>query len=254
MTFTTGNGGTMKFDFKTGAWTYKTGSSVSSQFVEPFTYKITDGDGDQSASATLNITVSPPPVPPTVSISNGTTSAALANDATPDFAAVQEGDYVFFQVKLSGIYSQDVTVKLDTHDDDRIERCRQRCRRYRRRRRLRTSEFEYSVDGGQNWLAATGPGDDQVKIPSGNTSIIVRIKTEEDTSNSENSVEGFRVSIAQVTPAVVVIATGHAADGGFGGVGEANIVDDDDTPEIDGGEFGILQRRGKFDRRRDSDG
>jgi T1SS-143 domain-containing protein len=236
VTFTTGNGGTMTFDFKTGAWSYKTGSSVPSQFDDKFTYKLTDGDGDQSAAANLTVTVAPPPVPPTVSISNGTTSAALANDATPDFAAVQEGDYVFCQLKLSAAYGQDITVKLSTQDnDDSTNGVGSNANSTEGNGDYQDS-FEYSVDGGANWVAGTGVDNNQVKIPAGATSILVRAKTVEDTAIDDNAVEAFRVSIAAVTPLSVIVAAGHAADGGFGGTGEANIIDDDNAPAIVGGD------------------
>jgi T1SS-143 domain-containing protein len=234
LTITLGGGESFVVDLDDGAYLYTPPTNITADVARQFGFTLTDGDGDTSSN-TLTINLDDVPPPPVVSISNGTTSAALANDATPDFAPVQEGDFAFFQIKLSGAYTQDVTVKLGTQDNDAdtggpvggnispTEGADD----------YELSGFEYSVDGGANWLPAIGAGNDQVKIPAGATSIIVRINTVEDTTQSgDNAIEAFRVSITAVTPNVVTIATGDAADGGFGGTGEANIADDDDAPTI----------------------
>ncbi|BCJ90239.1 hypothetical protein IZ6_09740 [Terrihabitans soli] len=61
ITFQTGNGGAMTFNFATGAWSYVTGTAPAVAFVEPFIYKIVDSDGDESGPAALKINVTPPP-------------------------------------------------------------------------------------------------------------------------------------------------------------------------------------------------
>jgi hypothetical protein len=171
---------------------------------------------------------------PTVSISNGTTSAALAGAAGPLITPVNEGDFAYFQLKLSGPSGADIVVRLDTDSNDgggsspggdQSEASGGSD--------YVTEAFQYSIDGGLNWI--TEPDDRDVRIPAGATSILVRIATVEN--STFESLESFRVDFASLQAGAANLATGQAIDGGFGGIGEIQIADDDNAaPSIPGGD------------------
>ena len=77
VTFNTGHGGEMHFNFLTGAWTYSTPDSVPAQFHELFQYTLVDKDGDGTPSTGLDITVNKANVPPT--ITSGATGTEAEN-------------------------------------------------------------------------------------------------------------------------------------------------------------------------------
>ena len=77
VTFNTGHGGEMHFNFLTGAWTYSTPDSVPAQFHELFQYTLVDGDGDATPPTGLDITVNKANEPP--SITSGATGAEDEN-------------------------------------------------------------------------------------------------------------------------------------------------------------------------------
>ena len=379
VTFDTGFGGEMQFNFLTGNWEYTTPDSVGSQFVEHFAYSIVDDDGDEFAPATLDITVLPPPptytlsgtpdvtegsplifaltlgnasatdtvfklatangsatgvadfetsgfryspdngatwfnatgagldevtilagstsilievdtsndaldepsnesmqlvvqsvvsgsvssfgndddetgliddndATPTLSISNGTTSAALANAASPLIAPVGEGDFAYFQIKLTAASGTDIVVRLDTDNNDgggsspggdQAEAGGGSD--------YATEAFQYSINGGLNWI--TEPDDRDVRIPAGMTSILVRVSTIEN--SSFESLEAFRVDFASIQAGSANLASGQAADGDFGGIGEIQIADDDNVaPSIPGGDEEFVHHRREHDVRR----
>jgi hypothetical protein len=359
VTFDTGFGGEMQFNFLTGNWEYTTPDNIGSQFVEHFAYSIVDSDNDESAPATLDITVLPPPpsytltgapdvtegsalifaltlsnasatdtvfklatadgsatggadfetsgfryspdngttwfnatgagldevtilagstsilievdtsndafdepsnedmqlvvqsvvsgsvssfgndddetgliddndATPTLSISNGTTSAALANAASPLIAPVSEGDFAYFQLKLSAVSGADIVVRLDTDNGDgggSSPGGNQSDADGGSDHAI--GAFEYSTDGGLTWLSE--PDDRDVRIPVGMTSILVRIATIDD--STFEPLEAFRVDFsgsgAGIISGSAILATIQAADGGFGGIGEIQIADDD---------------------------
>ncbi|MEX2129091.1 MAG: VWA domain-containing protein [Xanthobacteraceae bacterium] len=171
---------------------------------------------------------------PTLSISNATTSAALADVAAPLIAAVTEGNLAYFQLKLSAASGGDIVVRLDTDDNDAggsspggdqagasggFDYV--------------TGAFEYSIDGGLNWLSE--PDDRDVRIPAGMTSILVRIATVENATFEP--LEAFQVDFSGIQQGTANLASGQAPDGGFGGDGEIQIADDDNAPpSIPGGD------------------
>ena len=140
-------------------------------------------------------------------------------------------------MKLNVASGLDTTVRLDTLDDDTGggsvgggDSSTEGAGDYE------LNNFEYSTNGGGTWLPATGAGLDEVTIPNGQTSILVRINTVEDaTQTNDNAVEAFRLQIVAVTAGAATIAAGNAPDGGFAGTGEANIIDEDAPPVLDGG-------------------
>ncbi|MEX0589701.1 MAG: FecR domain-containing protein [Xanthobacteraceae bacterium] len=172
-------------------------------------------------------------VTPTLSISNGTTSAALADVAAPLIAAVTEGNLAYFQLKLSAASGGDIVVRLDTDDNDAggsspggDQSGASGGSDYV------TGTFEYSIDGGLNWLSE--PDDRDVRIPAGMTSILVRIATVENATFEP--LEAFQVDFSGIQQGTANLASGQAPDGGFGGDGEIQISDDDNAPpSIPGG-------------------
>ena len=200
---------------------------------ETFTLTATAVSGTANPSDVGNALITDNDTPPVVSISNGTTTAALANVAAPAFLAVNEGDFTYFQVKLNAVSGLNTIVQLDTLDNDGSGggpvggngSSTEGAADYA------TSGFEYSINGGGSWLPATGAGLDEVTVPAGLTSILVRIATVEDATNAnDEALEAFRVTIAAVTNGTA--AAGDAPAGGFGGTGEADIIDDDNPPTI----------------------
>ena len=200
---------------------------------ETFTLTATAVSGTANPSDAGVATVTDDDTPPAVSISNGTTTAALANVAAPAYLAVNEGDFAYFQVKLSAVSGLNTIAKLGTFDNDAggggpvggNGSATEGSADYA------TSGFEYSINGGASWLAATGAGLDEVTIPAGLTSILVRIATVEDATNAnDEALEAFRVSIVAVTNGTS--GGGDAPAGGFGNTGEADIIDDDNPPTI----------------------
>ena len=153
VTFDTGFGGEMHFNFLTGDWDYTTPDSVSSQFVEHFAYSIVDDDGDKSAPATLDITVLPPP--PTYTLTGA-----------PD---VTEGSPLIFTLTLSNASATDTVFKLATANGSATGGAD-----------FETSGFRYSPDNGTTWFNATGAGLDEVTIVAGNTSILIEVDTSND--------------------------------------------------------------------------
>jgi nidogen-like/Big-like domain-containing protein/uncharacterized protein DUF5801/VWA domain-containing protein/hemolysin type calcium-binding protein len=65
VTFTpNGHGGSMHFNFLTGAWDYTAPDSIGATFIDRFTFTLVDGDNDTTPATTLDITVpgNEPPV------------------------------------------------------------------------------------------------------------------------------------------------------------------------------------------------
>ena len=75
-----------------------------------------------------------------------------------------------------------------------------------------TSNFEYSIDGGANWLPATGPGGTQVTIPAGTTSIIVRLDTTNDVYLEGAETMTLSASVVSGSVASIVSGTGTITD------------------------------------------
>ena len=82
----TGAGGTLTFNFATGAWTYTPPVSVAATTVETFNYTIIDGDGDKM-TVPLSITVVNDPVPTTAP-----RTATVDDDALSGGIAAGTGD------------------------------------------------------------------------------------------------------------------------------------------------------------------
>ncbi|WP_424630070.1 DUF5801 repeats-in-toxin domain-containing protein [Bradyrhizobium sp. SYSU BS000235] len=81
LTATTSLGGTLEFNFHTGAWEYSAPpNGVTETTDEKFTYQIVDGDGD-SASATLTVTVvDVPNQPPVLHLNEPGTSGNVSDN------------------------------------------------------------------------------------------------------------------------------------------------------------------------------
>jgi hypothetical protein len=167
--------------------------------------------------------------PPTLSISNGTTSALLASAAGPLIAPVVEGAFAYFQLKLSSASGTDIVVRLDTDngDDGGSSPGGNQSDADGGSDHV-VGAFEYSLDGGTTWL--TEPDDRDVRIPAGTTAILVRIETIND--GTFESLEAFRVDFSGggagiISGSAILDDSGQAPDGGFGSDGEIQIADDD---------------------------
>ena len=77
VTFDTGFGGHMHFNFLSGAWDYTAPNSVPATFVDHFNFTLVDGDGDGTPPTGLDITVTKPNQVPT--ITSGATGTETEN-------------------------------------------------------------------------------------------------------------------------------------------------------------------------------
>jgi hypothetical protein len=125
-----------------------------------------------------------------------------------------EGDPVIFELSLSFSSDNDIVLDLKTTDlPDFITEDNSGD--------YETTNFEYSTDG-VTWLAAEGPQGTQVTIPAGDTSILVRVDTAEDTICGEADVTFYLVSTDVISGSV-----GFYVSGGMG-----TITDDDICPVL----------------------
>ncbi|MCC6948564.1 MAG: VWA domain-containing protein [Bradyrhizobiaceae bacterium] len=193
ITLETGFGGSLTFNFLTGAWTYSTPTSFDAQFVERFSYTIVDGEGDESAPAALNITVLAPP--PTYALTGA-----------PD---VVEGNPLIFTLALSHPSAEDIAFRLATADGTATGGSD-----------FEVSGFRYSTDNGATWIDATGPGLDEVTILAGQTSILIEVGTIDD-SLDESAKESMQLVVDQVV-------SGTAAAAGNDG-SETGLIRDNDN-------------------------
>ena len=147
-TFDTFFDGSFTFNFLTGDWEYTTPDTVNVQFIEHFTYRLSDGDGDQTAATALNITVLPPP--PTFTVSDAT--------------VVDEGDKTVFEINLSHAASGPIVLSLaftngSAEGSD-----------------YNSVTYEFSTDG----ISYSNVVGNQITIPTSDTQVFVRVQTNED--------------------------------------------------------------------------
>ena len=190
VTFTTGFGGQMHFDFLSGGWDYRAPDpeTVLATFVEHFTYTLMDSDNDQTPAAALDITV--PPRPPSLTVASVT---------------ADEGGLVVFEINLSNAAFDDVVLSLafangTAEGSD-----------------YNSVNYEFSTDNS-NWSAVVG---NQITIPTGDTQVFVRVQTSEDadiddetftltaTATSGNTANVSDVGIATILDNDTPAADGH---------------------------------------------
>ncbi|WP_075082765.1 Calx-beta domain-containing protein [Mariniblastus fucicola] len=151
----------------------------------------------------------------TVDVAAGTTTniqvvgtgTIIDNDAAPDVtiddATASEGDPLVFDVTLSNPSSQPIVLDFSASDTTANASSD-----------YNATAFEYSIDGGTNWLPAVGGT--EVTIPANSTAVQVRVATTEDLTLE--STETMQLSIASVVSGLV----GNTTD-----VATGTITDDD---------------------------
>jgi hypothetical protein len=197
VTFDTGFGGEMTFNFLTGEWDYTTPDTVNSQFIEHFSYRLMDNDGDETLATALNITVLPPP--PTYTLAGA-----------PD---VVEGNALIFTLTLSNVSASDIVFKLATQNgtatggDD-----------------FETTGFRYREVGSLTWINAVNG--DEVTIIAGQTAIEIEVDTVDDGDKELNN-ESMQLVVQS-------IVSGTVAGAGNDGT-ETGLIDDNDNQAPVGG-------------------
>ncbi|AFZ37589.1 conserved repeat domain protein [Stanieria cyanosphaera PCC 7437] len=141
----------------------------------------------------------------TLNLNNGTVPNVIIGDAT-----ATEGNLLVFDVSLSTASTSDIILDLATTDGTATGISD-----------YEINGFEYSTDGGTNWIAAGGTNGSRVTIPAGNTNIKVRINSVSDSTDEPN--ETFILGVKSVVSGSV----GNTSDTGTG-----TITDDDPTPSI----------------------
>jgi hypothetical protein len=218
LTLTFGGGEKIVVNMDTGSYVYTPPTDIAADATREFGFTLTDGDGDTSSNTlTINLDdIPPPPTPAVVSISNGTSSFALADAGSVLVDAATEGNYVYFQLSLDKADAAAITVKLSTQDNDTGGG---------------VGGDNGGTDGddfntvleyfdGTNWQTAT---DGNVTFLAGQTEVIVRVATS-ITGNDQNEPEAFRANIDSVVSGNVTISTvDNAPNGGTGNTGEGQI-------------------------------
>ena len=160
--------------------------------------------------------------PPVVSISNGTSTAALADAGSVSLAPATEGNFVYFQLSLNTPGASDITVRLATLDNDASGGGPVGGNNSGTDGDDFNTALEYSNNGGASWIAATGGTD--VTFLAGQTELIVRVLTV--VNDGTEGIEAFRVEIDSIIAGTATInPTTDAANGGTGATGEAHIND-----------------------------
>ena len=144
-----------------------------------------------------------------------------ARQVTIGNASVNEGGVLDFTVSINELSNADIVLDLQAVSQTATAGSD-----------FSSGNWLVSIDGGSNWLPAGGTNGTEVTVPSGQTSVLVRIDSQTD-ALIENA-EYFTLQVASVISG----AAGDVSDTGTGAIFDTSTLPAPPTIDLNGGQTG----------------